>query len=118
MALLVRPASLGDPSRWPSQSACLDVTKQAFAKLVAEGLMNPIDVKSAARLLSGAAIKAALWVAATDKPPSVVPKAIDAFQLMAKGFLPDESHTCSHQVQYKVPYAVVLFAGRLPISPK
>jgi AcrR family transcriptional regulator len=87
IVLLDGPAFLGDPSTWPSQNACLDLTKQAVAGLVASGVMKPVDVEAAARLLSGAALNAALWVAASDEPRAVLPKAIEAFRAMATGFL-------------------------------
>jgi len=87
IVLLDGPAFLGDPSTWPSQNACLELTKQAVARLVAEGVMRPVDVEAAARLLSGAALNAALWVAASDEPRAVLPKAVEAFRLMATGLL-------------------------------
>ncbi len=87
IVLLDGPAFLGDPSRWPSQNACLSMTKQAVADLIAEGVMKPVDIEAAARLLSGTAFNAALWVADSDEPHVVLPKAIEAFRLMAEGFL-------------------------------
>jgi len=87
VVLLDGPAFLGDPSRWPSQNACLRITKQTVAKLVSEGVMKPVDIEAAARLLSGAALNAALWVAASDQPRAILPKAIEAFRHMAAGFL-------------------------------
>ena len=87
IVLLDGPAFLGDPSKWPSQNACLSITKQAVADLIAEGVMKPVDIEAAARLLSGTAFNAALWVAASDEPHIVLPKAIEAFRLMAEGFL-------------------------------
>ena len=87
IVLLDGPAFLGDPSQWPSQNACLQVTKQEVAKLVAEGILKPVDAEAAARLLCGAALNAALWVAASEKPRSVLPKAIAAFQCLAAGLL-------------------------------
>ena len=87
IVLLDGPAFLGDPSTWPSQNACLSLTKQAVADLIAEGVMKPVDVDAASRLLSGTAFNAALWVAASEEPHRVLPKAIEAFRLMAEGFL-------------------------------
>ncbi|WP_235919333.1 TetR/AcrR family transcriptional regulator [Aureimonas psammosilenae] len=87
IVLLDGPAFLGDPSTWPSQNACLELTKQAVAGLVTEGVMKRVDVEAAARLLSGAALNAALWVAASDDPSAVLPKAVEAFRTMAAGFL-------------------------------
>ncbi|RUO25537.1 TetR family transcriptional regulator [Aliidiomarina minuta] len=87
IVLLEGPAVLGDPSQWPSQSSCLEVTQQRVRQLVAQGVMKPMDTEAAARLLSGAALNAALWIAASDNPKEVTPKAVEAFQLLASGFL-------------------------------
>ena len=87
IVLLDGPAFLGDPSHWPSQNACLQATKQAVGKLIADGVMKNADIEAAARLLCGAALNAALWVADSDDPQSALPKAVDAFRLMAEGFL-------------------------------
>lgn len=87
IVLLDGPAFLGDPSQWPSQNACLEGTKQTVAKLVSEGVIKPVDIEAAARLLNGAALNAALWVATSEEPRSVLPKAIEAFQIMVTGFL-------------------------------
>ena len=93
IVLLDGPAFLGDPSQWPSQNTCLEMTKQAVAKLIFDQIVRPVDVEAAARLLNGAALNAALWVAASDEPHSVLPKAIEAFRLMANGLLANQSQT-------------------------
>jgi AcrR family transcriptional regulator len=87
IVLLDGPAFLGDPSRWPSQNACLEATKQAVGQLIADGVMKRTDIEAAARLLCGAALNAALWVAASDDPRATLPKAVAAFRMMAEGFL-------------------------------
>lgn len=87
IVLLDGPAVLGDPSQWPSQGRCLQVTKQAVERLIEEGVMKPVDAEAAARLLCGAALNAALWVAASDSPEEVLPKAVEAFHALASGFL-------------------------------
>lgn len=91
VVLLDGPAFLGDPSQWPSQNACLEMTKQTVAKLVAKGVMKSLDVEAAARLLNGAALNAALWVAATKDPQAVLPLAIEAFEALASGLLETKS---------------------------
>lgn len=91
IVLLDGPAFLGDPSQWPSQNACLQATRQAVARLIAEGVMRPVDVDAAARLLSGAALNAALWVAASEDPRSALPRAVEAFQAMAEGLRADRA---------------------------
>ncbi len=87
IVLLDGPAFLGDPSQWPSQNACLDLTRQILGRLSAEGRLKPVDVEAAARLLNGAALNAALWVAASDAPAATLPRAVEAFKAMAAGLL-------------------------------
>ena len=85
--LLDGPAVLGDPSRWPNQTACLRATTQTIQALVDAGQVAPVDAEAAARLLNGAALSAALWIAAADDPHAVLPKAIAAFRQLALGLL-------------------------------
>lgn len=87
IVLLDGPAVLGDPSQWPSQSACLQATKRTVEQLISDGIMKELDAEAAARLMSGAALNAALWIAASDDPEAVLPKAIEAFHAMTTGFL-------------------------------
>ncbi len=87
IVLLDGPAVLGDPSKWPSQDNCLDVTRQAVQRLMEKGILKPLDAEAVARLLSGAALNAALWVAASEDAEAVLPKALDAFQALATGLL-------------------------------
>jgi AcrR family transcriptional regulator len=70
IVLLDGPAVLGDPMHWPSQNACRAAT------------VNP---EAGARLLNGAALDAALWIAAFDNPADVAERAIDAFIRLASG---------------------------------
>lgn len=86
IVLLDGPAVLGDPSQWPSQNSCLQVTKRAVERLITQGVVKPVDAEAAARLLSGAALNAALWIAASDNPQDVLPKAVEAFRILASGF--------------------------------
>ncbi|MGO7167251.1 TetR/AcrR family transcriptional regulator [Rhizobium leguminosarum] len=87
IVLLDGPAVLGDPSQWPSQNNCLQVTKSTVERLIAQGVLKPLDPEAAARLLSGAALNAALWIAASEDPQSVMPKAVEAFHALAAGML-------------------------------
>ncbi|WP_409674670.1 TetR/AcrR family transcriptional regulator [Paracoccus sp. (in: a-proteobacteria)] len=89
IVLLDGPAVLGDPAHWPSQNRCLDATRSAVAQLLAEGVLRPVDVEAASRLLNGAALNAALWVAACDQPAAMLPKAQEAFRMLAEGLLAD-----------------------------
>ena len=87
IVLLDGPAFLGDPSQWPSQNRCLDATREAVTQLLADGLLRPVDIEAASRLLNGAALNAALWVAASEDPSQSLPKAQVAFRLLAEGLL-------------------------------
>ncbi len=83
--LLDGPAVLGDPSRWPNQTTCLRTTTQTIETLIKNGTVKPMDAEAAARLVNGAALNAALWIAAADDPKAVFPKAVDAFRNLVTG---------------------------------
>jgi AcrR family transcriptional regulator len=87
IVLLDGPAVLGDPSAWPSQNACLAETRRALTALAEEGRLKPVDVEAAARLLNGAALNAALYVAASTDPKKTLPRTVEAFKALARGFL-------------------------------
>ncbi len=87
IVLLDGPAVLGDPSRWPSQTACLRQTRDTIETLIADGTVAPVDAETAARLLNGAALNAALWIAAADDPHDVLQKSVEAFRRLASGLL-------------------------------
>lgn len=81
------PAVLGDPAHWPSQNKCLQSTRECVEQLLAEGRLKPVDALATAVLLNGAAMNAALWVASSDDPAQVLPQALQAFEVLASGFL-------------------------------
>lgn len=87
IVLLDGPAVLGDPSQWPSQNTCLQVTRITIEKLLKQGRLKPLDPEAAARLLSGAALNAALWVAASPEPAQTLSKAVETFRELATGLL-------------------------------
>ena len=79
------PAYLGDPSQWPSQSACLAKSIDSLNSLMAQGVVKSVDAEAAARLINGAALDAAQWVAASDAPEAALPKAQAALKLLLDG---------------------------------
>ncbi|WP_404339654.1 TetR/AcrR family transcriptional regulator [Pseudoalteromonas mariniglutinosa] len=87
IVLLDGPAVLGDPSQWPSQSSCLESTKLTLERLIANRVLKEIDTEVGARLINGAALNAALWVAASATPQEVLPKALETFFALATGLL-------------------------------
>ena len=53
-------------------------------------ILNGVPLPKASMLdglVMGAALNAALWIAASDKPQEVLPKAVEAFHILASGFL-------------------------------
>lgn len=87
IVLLDGPAVLGDPSQWPSQNRCLQSTRKTIEKLIKNGILKSVDPEAAAMLLNGAALNAALWIASSSNPQVVLPKTLEAFNLLASGFL-------------------------------
>lgn len=81
------PAVLGAPMHWPSQNACLAGTIERIQHLVDSGQIAPVDAEAAARLLDGAVLDAAMWIAASDDPSAVARRAIDAFIRLASGLI-------------------------------
>ncbi len=55
--------------------------------LAAEGQIKPVDIEALARLLNGAALNAALWVAASDDAYATLPKAVAALECLASGIM-------------------------------
>jgi AcrR family transcriptional regulator len=88
--LLDGPAVLGDPSRWPNQTACLRRTTEMIQALIDAGTVKPVDAEAAARLLNGAALNAALWIAAAEDPHAVFERAVEAFRQLVAGLLQTE----------------------------
>jgi len=87
IVLLDGPAVLGDPSRWPNQNACLQTTTATIRALIDEGTVKSVDAEAAGRLINGAALNAALWIAAADDPQDVFAKVVNAFRHLAEGLL-------------------------------
>ena len=84
------PAVLGDPSQWPSQNVCLGRTMEGLQGLIDAGVIKPVDTEATARLLNGAALNAAMWIASSDNPKAVFIKAVEAFKHLAGGLLQTE----------------------------
>ena len=81
------PAYLGDPSHWPSQNGCLMRSAQTLATMMDDGVVKRMDPEAAARLVNGAALNAALWVAESSEPHTTLPKAQTALRHLISGLL-------------------------------
>lgn len=85
IVLLDGPAFLGDPAQWPSQNSCLESTRQTLTSMIERKVVKEMDATAAAHLLNGAALNAALLIAASDAPQKRLPDVIKVFTLLASG---------------------------------
>lgn len=81
------PAVLGDPWTWPTQSACISSMTDSLGKLRDAGIILPIDPEAAARLIAGATLHAAQWIAHAADGRAASEKAIAAFDALLEGLL-------------------------------
>ena len=77
--------ALGNMGRLLTGKGAGGLMQLASFALIARGLAKPVDAEAAARLVNGAALNAALWIAASDDPQSVFPKAVEAFRTLLGG---------------------------------
>lgn len=85
--LLDGPAVLGDPSQWPGQNSCIRSTQRSLETLMEEGIIRDIDAPATARLINGALLSAALWIAHAEDPEAISRMAIDSFVVLVSGLL-------------------------------
>ena len=83
------PAVLGDPTQWPNANACILAITSNLAALKEEGVIRDIDPEAMARLISGASLYAAQWIANSDDPDATSKKAVKAFRALMEGLLVD-----------------------------
>lgn len=83
------PAVLGDPAQWPNANACITSITRNLAALKEEGVVRDIDPEAMARLISGASLYAAQWIANSDDPGATSLKAVKAFRALMEGLLVD-----------------------------
>lgn len=81
------PAVLGDPWNWPTQSACIRSMTESLGALAEAGVIVRVDAEAAARLISGATLHAAQWIAHAPDPADASRKAIAAFNALLEGLL-------------------------------
>ena len=81
------PAVLGDPSRWPNANACISSMTRSLALLKQEGVVADIDPEATARLVSGASLYAAQWIANAEDPEATSKMAVRAFNVLLEGLL-------------------------------
>lgn len=81
------PAVLGDPSQWPNQNGCIASMANSLARLAEEGVIADVDPEATARLINGATLHAAQWIANAEDPEATSKKAVCAFNALLEGLL-------------------------------
>ena len=79
------PSVLGDPSTWPSQGDCLHSMADTLRQLAADGTIVPVEAEATARLLNGAMLHAALWIANAPDPRATAKTAVAALDTLLEG---------------------------------
>lgn len=87
------PAVLGDPAQWPNANNCISSITRNLTALREEGVVREMDPEAMARLISGASLYAAQWVANSDDPAAISIKAVKAFRALMEGLLADAKAT-------------------------
>jgi AcrR family transcriptional regulator len=83
------PSVLGDPSTWGSQSECIALMADSLRRLAEDGVIVPVDPETTARLLNGAMLHAAQWIANAPDPEAAARHSVKAFGALLSGLLQD-----------------------------
>lgn len=84
------PAVLGDPLGWSNQEGCRAAMTQSLRMLKGEGFVrSEIDPEAAARVVNGASLHAAQWIANAADPEDVSARAVTAFTALLDGLRSD-----------------------------
>jgi AcrR family transcriptional regulator len=78
-------AILGDPYLWPNQNSCITAMTKSLRQCLDAGIIHDVDPEAVARLINGATIHAAQWIANAEDPPATLKKAVAAFNRMLAG---------------------------------
>lgn len=81
------PAVLGDPSQWPSQTACIRNMTATLEKLIEEGTVRAIDPRATAHILNGTMLYASLLIANAEDQHKASQEAVRAMTAMLDGLL-------------------------------
>ena len=81
------PAVLGQRLREIDADGSIGPLMQALEPLMAQGVIEATDAEALARLINGAMIDAALWIAASDDPAAASSRTAAALGLLLDGLL-------------------------------
>ena len=83
--LLDGPAVLGQKAREIDEASAILPFAEALGGLIETGRLRPADPEAVARMLNGAMIDAAMWIAANEAPEETLGKAKDVLQMLIRG---------------------------------
>ncbi|MCU0659842.1 MAG: TetR/AcrR family transcriptional regulator [Polyangiaceae bacterium] len=81
------PAVLGQKLREIDERTSLRPMLHALQELMSEQRIRPADPEALARLLNGALVDAALWIASSEAPKRTHREALGAFQALLEGLI-------------------------------
>lgn len=80
------PAILGDPMGWSNQNGCITSLASSITALQETGFVRAdVDALAAARLVNGASLHAAQWIANSPEPQATSAVAVAAFKALLDG---------------------------------
>ncbi|NJL96103.1 MAG: TetR/AcrR family transcriptional regulator, partial [Anaerolineae bacterium] len=85
IVLTEAPAVLGQRLRESDAHSSVDVLAEGLQQLMAAGRTRQADPQALARMLNGALIDAALWIASTEDPRRALAHAQQGFDLLLSG---------------------------------
>ena len=85
IVLLDGPAVLGDPSKWPSQLACVRATRRSLELMMEEGTIRAVDIDTMAHLISAAALSGTHRVASAEDPKEASRQVVRSLNLLLSG---------------------------------
>jgi AcrR family transcriptional regulator len=97
------PAVLGDISLWPDTNGCVMGLKDQLAELKADGQLADVDPEATARMVNGAGIQAATWIASSDAPEETSEKAVSSFRALLNGLHVEQPGRRSRSAQQSRP---------------
>lgn len=86
------PAVLGDPFGWANQDGCIAALTKSLRRLRQEGYLKDVEPEAAARVINGASLHAAQWIASSDDPAATSKRAVKAFNALLEGLLVEGGH--------------------------
>lgn len=83
--LLDGPAVLGQKAREIDEASAIRPFADALSRLIETGRLRLADPEAVARMLNGAMIDAAMWIAGNEAPEEALVKAKEVLQLLIRG---------------------------------